>query len=152
MQPLDENAGSPPAVELKADVVATFPEADIFGVKLVNGRPTKAVVDITNNEAEPIQVAFIGGALHSLAEQPADAPPSGSIVRNLTSVRFDATIPAGEKQSLPYSFVLDMNPDDVRLHLTAVIMNSANNIFQVDVTSQTVSIVEAPTSIFDPQM
>lgn len=110
------------------------------------------MVDITNNEAEPIQVAFIGGALHSLKEQPEDAHPTSSIVRNLTSVRFDATIPAGEKQSLPYSFVLDMNPDDVRLHLTAVIMNSANSIFQVDVTSQTVSIVEAPTSIFDPQM
>ncbi|KAK8017525.1 hypothetical protein PG993_013851 [Apiospora rasikravindrae] len=150
--PLDADAGSPPAAELKADVVATFPEADIFGVKLVNGRPTKAVVDITNNEAEPIQVAFLGGALHTLQELPEGSHPSAGILRNLSSVRYEATIPAGEKQSLPYSFALDMNPQDVRLNLMAVIMNDANQIFQVPVADQTVSIVEAPTSILDPQI
>ncbi|KAK8041329.1 Signal sequence receptor alpha chain [Apiospora phragmitis] len=150
--PLNANAGSPPAAELKADVVATFPEADIFGVKLVNGRPTKAVVDITNNEAEPIQVAFMGGALYTLQELPEGSPPSAGILRNLSSVRYEATIPAGEKQSLPYSFALDMNPQDVRLNLMAVVMNDANQIFQINVADQTVSIVEAPTSILDPQI
>ncbi|KAK8110417.1 uncharacterized protein PG998_006874 [Apiospora kogelbergensis] len=124
--PLDANAGSPPAAELKADVVATFPEADIFGVKLVNGRPTKAVVDITNNEAEPIQVTFMGGALYTLQELAEGAHPSAGILRNLSS--------------------------DVRLNLMAVITNGANQIFQVNVADQTVSIVEAPTSILDPQI
>ncbi|OTA85471.1 hypothetical protein M434DRAFT_82673 [Hypoxylon sp. CO27-5] len=149
----EDDAGSPPEVELKADVVATFPEADdIFGVKLVNGRPTKAVIDITNNEDEPILVAFVGGQLLNPRDVGPKDDPSAAVVRNLTTVRYEATIPAGEKQSLPYSFVLDMQPREVRLQLVAVITNSQNQIFQVGVYDQTVNIVEAPTSIFDPQI
>lgn len=150
--PLDENAGSPPAQELLAEIVATFPEADIFGVKLVNGRPTKAVIDITNHETEPIFVQLMGGMLSTLQPLPEGAPPSAAIVRNLTTVKYDAVIPAGEKQSLPYSFAIDMQPQDLLLQMMAVISNSANAIFQIQVANQTVSVVEAPTSIFDPQI
>lgn len=97
-------------------------------------------------------VAFVGGQLLNTKDLGPDANPLASIVRNLTTVRYEATIPAGEKQSLPYSFVLDMQPQDVRLSLMAVVTNSANQIFQLGVYDQVVSIVEAPTSIFDPQM
>ncbi|OTB06197.1 hypothetical protein M426DRAFT_10013 [Hypoxylon sp. CI-4A] len=151
--PLAEDAGSPPEVELNADVIASFPEADdIFGVKLVNGRPTKAVIDVTNNEDEPILVAFLGGQLLNPKDVGPNENPSAAVVQNLTTVRYEATIPAGEKLSLPYSFVLDMQPQDVRLQLVAVVTNAASQIFQVGVYDQTVSIVEAPTSIFDPQI
>ncbi|XXH00737.1 hypothetical protein Hte_007087 [Hypoxylon texense] len=154
--PLADDAGSPPSVELNAEVIATFPEADdIFGVKLVNGRPTKAVVDVTNNEDEPILVAFLGGQLLNPSRDLAAEDPAGAaaaVVRNLTTVRYEASVPAGEKASLPYSFVLDMQPQDVRLQLVAVVTNAANQIFQVGVYDQTVSIVEAPTSILDPQV
>ncbi|KAI0023551.1 hypothetical protein F4780DRAFT_55426 [Xylariomycetidae sp. FL0641] len=150
--PLDDNAGSPSNAELKADIATTFPDADIFGVKLVNGRPTKAVVDVTNNEDKPIQVAFVGGQLHTTQELAPDTAPYMGILRNLTTVRYEATIPPGEQQSLPFSFILDMQPQDVRLQLVAVISNSANQIFQVGVSDQVVSIVEAPTSFFDPQI
>ncbi|KAI1104911.1 hypothetical protein F4804DRAFT_170363 [Jackrogersella minutella] len=151
--PLADDAGSPPTVDLKADVVAIFPEADdIFGVKLVNGHPTKAVIDVTNNEDEPILVAFLGGQLLNPKDLGPDADPLSAVVRNLTTVRYETTIPAGEKQSLPYSFVLDMQPQDVRLQLVAVVTNGAQQIFQLGVYDQTVSIVEAPTNIFDPQI
>ncbi|KAI1772927.1 hypothetical protein F4818DRAFT_128609 [Hypoxylon cercidicola] len=151
--PLADDAGSPPQVELNAEVVATFPEADdIFGVKLVNGRPTKAVIDVTNNEDEPILVAFMGGQLMNPKDLGEHANPMSAVVRNLTTVRYEASVPAGEKASLPYSFVLDMQPQDVRLQLVAVVSNAANQIFQVGVYDQTVSIVEAPTSILDPQI
>ncbi|KAI0471633.1 hypothetical protein GGR56DRAFT_677524 [Xylariaceae sp. FL0804] len=149
---LDDNAGSPPENELRADVAVTFPDADIFGVKLVNGRPTKAVVDITNNEAKPIQVALVGGQLFTTQELPPDVNPMAAVVRNLSTVRYEATIPAGEQQSLPYSFVLDMQPQDVRLQMMAVVTNEAQQVFQVPVTNQVVSIVEAPVSFFDPQI
>ncbi|KAI1822902.1 hypothetical protein F4861DRAFT_357871 [Xylaria intraflava] len=148
----DETVTTPPAQTLNAEVVATFPEADIFGVKLVNGRPTKAVIDITNNEDEPIQVAFIGGQLSTIQELDPDIPAYASILRNLSTVQYQASIPAGEKQSLPYSFVLDMQPQDVRLRLMGVIMSGSNKVFSIGVHDEVVSIVEAPTSFFDPQI
>ncbi|KAI1111085.1 hypothetical protein F5Y14DRAFT_426586 [Nemania sp. NC0429] len=148
----DEIDADAPALQLNADIIATFPEADIFGVKLVNGRPTKAVIDITNNENAPIQVAFVGGQLMTPKEPSPDAPTYASILRNLSTIQYQATIPAGEKQSFPYSFVLDMQPQDVRLHLVGAILGSSNQIFSVGIYDEVVSIVEAPTSIFDPQI
>ncbi|KAI0201075.1 hypothetical protein F4808DRAFT_460278 [Astrocystis sublimbata] len=148
----DETVTESPEVKLNAEIVATFPEADIFGVKLVNGRPTKAVVDITNNEDQPIQVAFLGGQLMTPGELSPDVPAYAAVIRNLSTVQYQATIPAGEKQSLPYSFVLDMQPQDVRLHLIGVVSSASNQIFSIGVYDEVVSIVEAPTSFLDPQI
>lgn len=107
---------------------------------------------MTNHEDEPITVAFLSGQLHTTKDLGPDVHPSAAILRNLTTVRYEAAIPPGEKQSVPYSFVLDMLPQDVRLQLTGVIVTAAQNIYQVEVYNDVVSIVEAPTSIFDPQM
>ncbi|KAH7033245.1 uncharacterized protein B0I36DRAFT_361938 [Microdochium trichocladiopsis] len=150
--PLDDNAASPPDVELKADIITTFPDTDIFGVKLVNGRPTKAVVDITNNEKAPITVAFMGGQLFHTKELSPESQPSDAIIRNLSTVRYDATIAPGEKQSLPFSFVLDMHPQETRLQIVGVVTNQENRIFQVEAYNGIVDIVDAPASIFDPQI
>lgn len=121
-------------------------------MKLVNGRPTKAVVEVTNHEDTPIQVAFVGGMLSTTLPLPPGTPITSSIVRNLTAARFDLLVQAGEKKEVPYSFVLDMHPQDVRLQLIAVIANSKGQMFQMQAYNQTASIVEPPASFFDPQM
>lgn len=137
---------------LLADFEATFPEADIFGVKLINGKPTKALIDVTNHEEGYISVEFITGVLATLKQLPPDSPPMAAIVKNLTAVSYGAKVAPGEKLSLPYSFALDMFPQDVELRILAVVSNSEGAVFQVHVGNSTASIVDPPVSIFDPQI
>ncbi|WYZ38983.1 hypothetical protein EsH8_III_000897 [Colletotrichum jinshuiense] len=147
--PVDTDITAP---TLKADIVATFPDADIFGVKIVNGHSTKAFIEFINHEDAPIQVAMVGGTLSSLKELPEDANPSDSIIRNLTAARYDLAIEAGDKKAVPFSFALDAQPQDVLLQLIAVVTNSKGDVFQVQAYNSTAAIVEPPTSIFDPQI
>jgi len=144
---------SPPTTpDLAVSVDIKFPDAEVFGVKLVNGRPTQSVLDFTNNETEPVQISLIGGVLTTLQPLPPGAHPSMAIVRNLTSARYGIEIPAGAQQSLPYAFTTDMNPQDLRLQIVAIVQSQEGLIYQLQAYNSTVSVVEAPTSIFDPQM
>lgn len=149
---LEDAKTAPVTPNLAVSVSASFPAAEVFGVKLVNGHATNAVLDFTNNEAEPVTVAIIGGALSTLQQLPAGAPESAGIVRNLTATRYGTEIPAGEKQTLPYSFALDLHPQNLRLQLVAVVQDKNGAVYQVQAFNETVSVVEAPTSIFDPQV
>jgi len=129
-------------------VSASFPAAEIFGIKLVNGKPTEAVLSFTNNEPEPVVVAFVGGSLWT-----PDFDPEGSrIVRNLTTVQYGVQIASGEKETVPFNFVTDMHPQELRLNLVAVVGDQENMFYTFQAFNGTVNIVEPNTSIFDPQM
>ena len=121
-------------------------------MKIINGHPTKAVIDVTNNEENYISVEFVTGVLASLKELPEGASPLEGIVRNLTTVSYGAKVAPGEKASLPYSFAVDMMPQDVEARILAVVSSSEGHIFQVQAGSSTASVVDPPISILDPQM
>jgi len=126
----------------------SFPQSEIFGVKLVNGRKTQAVLSISNEETAPVTVRMIGGSLWTLpyGEQ------ATQIVRNLTLARPNLEIPAGEKESVVYSFVTELHPQDLQLNIAAVISDDKGAYYTLQAFNATVSVVEAPTSFFDPQM
>lgn len=90
-------------------------------------------------------MSFIGGSLWTLDEQ-------SQIVRNVTTTRYNVEIPAGEKESLSYSFVTDLHPQDLRLNLASIVSDGEGRFFTVQAFNGTVSVVEPDTSIFDPQM
>jgi hypothetical protein len=103
-------------------------------------------LSITNDEPTPVGLSIVGGSL--LDERNGESV----IVRNLTAQRYTIEIPAGEEETVPYTFSTELHPQDLRLQLVAVLKDSKNNFFTVPVYNETVSIVEAPTSFFDPQM
>ncbi|KAF2011567.1 hypothetical protein BU24DRAFT_443844 [Aaosphaeria arxii CBS 175.79] len=146
VDPAKEVVEEPQSAALKVSVSASFPQSEIFGVKLINGHPTQAQLSFSNDEPEPISVAIVGGSLLQ------DGTPEPQILRNLTATRYQVEIPAGESETVTYSFSTEMHPQNVRLQLMAVLKDSKNSFYTVPAYNETVSVVEAPTSFFDPQI
>jgi hypothetical protein len=94
----------------------------------------------------------LAGLLATTQPLPEGTPAYQGILRNLTAVQYDHSIEAGETKSFPFSFALDMQPQDVRLQLAAVITNAKGVLYQVEAHDGLAAIVEAPTSFLDPQM
>lgn len=90
--------------------------------------------------------------MSTLQELPEGTHTSAAIVRNLTSTRYDIEIPAGEEQTMPYIFTTDLHPQDLRLNIVAVVTSQAGAVYQIQAFNETVTVVEADMSIFDPQM
>ena len=89
------------------EIATSFPDAEVFGVKLVNGRPTRAILDVSNNEPEAVNLMVVGGSLTTPVDAPG-APDPPVVLRNLTTQRYGVQIPAGEKETLTYAFVNEM--------------------------------------------
>jgi hypothetical protein len=155
--PSDESKQQSP--DLAVDITTSFPDSEIFGVKLVNGHPTRALLSISNNEPLPVTLQVVGGSLTTPIDVPGSPDPP-VVLRNLTAQRYGVSIPAGEKESVTYTFATEMHPQDLRLNLAAILMRGgdgvndlgAGEVFSQMVFNETVSVVEAPMSIFDPQM
>lgn len=91
---------------------------------------------------------FVGGSLWT--PEIGNQPPH--IVANLSTVQYNAEIPAGSSESLTYSFSQDLHPQDLQLRLAAIVSDSKGQFFTLNAFNETVSVVEAPMSFFDPQM
>ncbi|RMZ85618.1 hypothetical protein DV737_g547, partial [Chaetothyriales sp. CBS 132003] len=122
-------------------------QGKIFGIKLVNGKPTSSLIIVSNEDSDPITVQFAIGSLWT-----PDFDPAGSrIVRNLTHKHFGVEVAPGEKKTLPYSFQTNLHPQELRLALAAVITQDTN-LYTIPAFNSTVAVVEPDTSIFDPQI
>lgn len=132
---------------LKISVHASFPQSEVFGVKLVNGHPTKSILSFENEDTEAVTVAYVSASLWTQET----ALQESRNIRNLTASKYNVQIPPGEKESLTYNFVTELHPQDLKLKITASVM-SDKGIFAVQAFDETVTVVEAPTSMFDPQM
>ncbi|CRG83727.1 hypothetical protein PISL3812_01082 [Talaromyces islandicus] len=140
-----ESEEATPAPSLAVSVQASFPASEIFGIKLVNGQESQALLTFSNEEEVPVTVNFVGGSLMSLDE------PSKA-VRNLSTTTYGVEIAAGEKETLPYKITTEMHPQDLRLNLISVLNKNVTQFFTIQAFNGTVSVVEPETSIFDPQI
>ena len=131
-------------------VKTSFPQAEIFGIKLINGQATEAQLTFSNAEAHPVNVAFIGGALWA-----PDAKTKGEtsvIVRNITSTRYNVQVPAGSEVPVTYKFATELHPQELRLALQAVITTDFGAVYTLNAFNETVNVVEPDASFFDPQL
>lgn len=80
------------------------------------------------------------------------APSPPTIMRNLTTQKYTLQIPAGQAETVTYAFATEMHPQDLTLNLAAVFQDKAGKIYTSNFYNETVSVAEAPVSIFDPQM
>ena len=145
---MQQDAEEPPvSPNLKISVHASFPKSEVFGVKLVNGHPTKSVLSFENEDTEAITVAYVSASLWTQE----NAAQESRNIRNLTASKYNVQIPPGEKESLTYSFTTELHPQNLKLKITASVM-SDNGIFAIQAFDETITVVEAPTSILDPQM
>lgn len=140
-----EDPSTSPVLNVKVD--AKFPDAEIFGIKIVNGKPANVQLSVSNQEPEAVSVQFVGGSLWT----PDNDPSGARIVRNLTSKQYGVVVPPGESQTLPFSFQTNMHPQELRLNLAAII-GKGNEFFSQQAFNGTVQVVEPDSSIFDPQM
>lgn len=138
-----EDAQTP---NIKVTVSTSWPQSEIFGVKLINGHATEARLSFKNEEPTPVTVSLVGGTLLQ------DAGADSRILRNLTGQRYGLAIPGGEEQTVTYTFTTEMHPQDLRLQLVAVLQDSKQAFFTVSAFNETVTVVEAPIRVFDPQM
>lgn len=75
------------------------------------------------------------------------------IIKNLSASKLDVEIPAGQDESISYNFATDLQPQDLRLSLAAVLTDSkGTNAYTAQAFNETVSVVEPDMSLFDPQM
>lgn len=117
----------------------------MFGVKLVNGRPTHAEVKFKNLDSEPVTVTAIGGSLWTLTE------PAQS-VRNLTTTRYGVDVEGNSEETVVYTFATELLPQDLGLNLAAMVLKKDGVLFTLPAYNGTVSVVEPEMSIFDPQV
>ena len=103
----------------------------------------RQILSVSNQEVEPIRIAIVGASLQDLR--------TDEIVRNLTTQQYNVEIPAGTNQSLTYNFATELHPRDLRLVIAALVTKGEYG-FQQIAFNGTVSVVEAPFSIFDPEM
>ncbi|KAH0602595.1 uncharacterized protein H6S33_008676 [Morchella sextelata] len=127
-------------VSLGVQFVDAVPE---FGIKAINGVPTKLNLHIVNNEPEDIRVQLIQGSLKT---------PKGVELRNLTASKVGVKLGKDQAIDIPYQFTTEMHPQDVIFNLKMFLKTPEGLAVSQSAFNQTISIVEAPTSLFDPQV
>ncbi|RUS18271.1 translocon-associated protein, alpha subunit [Endogone sp. FLAS-F59071] len=133
----------PKALSANVELTAAFPESP-FG-NVVNGQRNKLVVSFSNKDSANYTIGILSGAF-------VNPNNFSQIVRNLTALRYETPINAGETIDIPFSFHSEIAPQDLGLVVLVDFVDAAGNNFRAVGFNSTVSIVDPPHSIFDIQL
>ncbi|KAK9474419.1 uncharacterized protein V1510DRAFT_401501 [Dipodascopsis tothii] len=125
-------------------VSSVFLDSPLQPVTLLNTKPNRVELTLTNNEDKDCSVQVAGGALFALGGDVA--------IDNMTAARVGPlTVPGHSSQVVPYSFVVDREPKDYVLRL-GLLVEFDGQLLQTIAYNSTVSIADVPVSFFDPQL
>ncbi len=141
-QVVEDTASAQRPLDVKFGV--SFPDSPFTPITVVNGKKTRAVVTLDNQEDQDLTIEFIGGAVWR--------PGWDVVVRNLTAMRFATKVPAGENRELQYGFTEDLHPTEMGLHLGAVVGMENGRTFSLLAYNSTVIFTDPEPSWFDPQL
>ncbi|KZO96630.1 hypothetical protein CALVIDRAFT_536996 [Calocera viscosa TUFC12733] len=124
-------------------VAATFPDGNPFGL-VVNGQKNEMSIAIENASPSNISLVSFGGSFHDAVTE--------AFLRNTTARSVaGVVVPAGGKLTLPYVFHSEFKPKDLKLHLWVDYLEGENK-WRASAFEGIVTIVEPPSSLFDPVM
>ncbi|KAL0079974.1 hypothetical protein J3Q64DRAFT_1752084 [Phycomyces blakesleeanus] len=124
------------------EITAEFPD-NPFGL-IVNGQRNKVVLDLNNKENEAYSVVSVSGRI-TLAED------HTKIIRNLTALRYELTIPAQTRANVPYTFYSEYTPGELGLEVF-VDLQAGDKVIRVVGYSGNITVSEPESSWFDPQL
>lgn len=116
-----------------------------LGIKLINNHPTRVKLQLTNHEPRALQIDSVGGRLW-------DPKKKDVSVHNLTSLKLGMSLPPTKQLEVVYPFTNDLTPQELLLILGMAVRTADGEVFAVTAFNGTVTVVEAPSSLLDPQL
>ncbi|KAI8140605.1 hypothetical protein BJV82DRAFT_691589, partial [Fennellomyces sp. T-0311] len=124
------------------EVTADFPD-NPFGL-ITNGQRNKVVLTLANKDKADFSVLAVSGKV-TLPEQP------DKILRNLTSLRYDLTVPVDGSVEIPYLFHSEFAPGEHALTVYIDVMGD-EKLLRVVGYNGIITVVDPETSWMDPQL
>jgi hypothetical protein len=115
-----------------------------LGIKLINNHPTRVKLQLTNHEPRALQIDSVGGRLWDVKKDVS--------IRNLTTLKVGMSLPPKKQLEVVYSLTNDLTPRDLLLNLGVAVTTADGEVFTVTAFNGTVTVVEAPSSLLDPQL
>ncbi|KAI8974630.1 translocon-associated protein, alpha subunit [Pilobolus umbonatus] len=129
-------------VPTNIEITAQFPD-NPFGL-ITNGKKNNVILDLANKEDKAYNVYAISGRVTKLDDH-------STIIRNLTTTRYNTPLDAKANVRVPYSFYSEFKAGDYGLTVFVDLESNGNGLRFVGYNG-TMTVTEPEGTWFDPQL
>ncbi|CED84127.1 Translocon-associated complex TRAP, alpha subunit [Phaffia rhodozyma] len=125
------------------EATAKFPPSNPFAL-VKNGQQNPLHITLQNGP-EDITLVSASASFH-------DPEKHWKLIRNTSDHKFSTPVLGNSNLTFPYSFYSEFKPRDVGLTVFVDLLDASKQPFRVIAFNSTVSVVEPPSSFFDPSL